>query len=619
VHLDARGQAQFLSYRTKILQPAALQLGNIVLAWRPPVDSPIVHEIKIYRDGQVIDALKDAKFEVLRREDQLEAASLDGTLTAVFHLPDLRVGDELEVSLTVFNDIPTLRPNESGLLFLNAAPAPGRYHLGLSWNRNRKLSVKMTADMAKVVAKSDEAMDFRFDNPPVLTPPSQAPPRFAWQRVIQYSDYSDWSALSGQLAQLFYKAEKLENNSPLKLEASRIAASNGTAMQRANAALKLVQQDVRYVYVGLNGGNLVPTSADETWRRRYGDCKAKTALLLALLTELNIKAEPVVVNSAGADDGLDQRLPLVDVFDHVLVRATIDGSTYWLDGTLPAVARASLKPVYPLKWVLPLTAAGSPLEEIPWQPAKAPEELTLYEIDARAGFDKPAKITVTEIARGLKGLQQQVTLSALSTGQLRELMIQQGGGGTFQNIDDVTWKYDEATGASILKTSGTGKVDWDDDGGGARSLALPGGGFNPPERRTRASGQDPDAPFYNKPEYTCSVTTVRVPENALKGHWSAKPDFDQYFFGRVYHRAFDFRDGAVRMVRGSRVSKTEIDVATALRDDGRIPAFDNSMGYISYSPEPGKSDVGKGELVPSTYDFDWTAVDVPCLQTSSAR
>ena len=38
--------------------------------------------------------------------------------------------------------------------------------------------------------------------------------------------------------------------------ASRIAAAQTTSLGRASAALKLVQQDVRYVYVGLNNGNL---------------------------------------------------------------------------------------------------------------------------------------------------------------------------------------------------------------------------------------------------------------------------------------------------------------------------------------------------------------------------
>ena len=70
----------------------------------------------MFRDGQVTDVLKNASFEVLRREDQLEAARLDGILTAVLRVPDLRVGDELEVDLTTFSSDPGLGHNEAGLL-----------------------------------------------------------------------------------------------------------------------------------------------------------------------------------------------------------------------------------------------------------------------------------------------------------------------------------------------------------------------------------------------------------------------------------------------------------------------------------------------------------------------
>ncbi len=76
----------------------------------------------------------------------------------------------------------------------------------------------------------------------------------------------------------------------------------------------------------------MPARADETWQRRFGDCKGKTVLLLALLKELGIQAEPALV-SLGGGDGLDERLPSLGAFNHVIVRATIGGKVYWLDGT----------------------------------------------------------------------------------------------------------------------------------------------------------------------------------------------------------------------------------------------------------------------------------------------
>ena len=619
VHLSDKAQAQYLGYRIKLLQSSALQLGNISIAWNPVAGAPIVHEIKVHRDGEVIDVLKDSTFEILRREDQLEAARLDGTLTAVLRIPDLRVGDELEVGLTSFESDPTLGQNHGGLLVLGPSPAPGRYHLGLSWEEGHEPNIKMTAEMNAAMTKSERQLDFRFDNPATLSPPKDAPPRYNWQRVVEYSDFPDWPAFSRLFAPLYAKAATLSADSPLRREATRIAAAHAASLDRASAALKLVQQDVRYIYVGLNAGNLTPASADETWRRRYGDCKGKTALLLALLAQMGIEAEAVLVNSAGADDGFDQRLPIPQLFDHVLVRAHIDGKVYWLDGTLPAVAAPSERPVVHLSHVLPLSARGSELEKLGWQAPTIPDEINLVEIDARAGFDKPVPIVSTQIVRGIKGLQEQVQYSSATPGQLLAVYRQNGIGGFWQAIDDVQWRYDQKARASILTIKGTGTIDWEDDGEGGKSLALPGGGFSPPDRRVRSADQSQDVPFYIKPEYDCHVTTVRLPASTQARHWSSKPSFDQRMFGRNFHRAWELRDGAIRMVRGSRVEQPEIDAATARRDNARIGAFDNSMAWITYDPSGEKASVGRGEKVPATYDFDWTAAEVPCLSPAQSR
>jgi transglutaminase-like putative cysteine protease len=618
VHFDAQGQEYYQSYRMRILHPNALQLGNLSIAWDPSAGAPTVHFIRVYRGEQVIDVLETASFEILRREGQLEAASLDGTLTAILRVPDLRVGDELEVGLTTRSNDPTLGANDAGLLVLAADPAPGRYRLGLSWEEGNEPRLRMTPEMAAAAQRQARAVTFSFDNPGPLTPPNDAPPRYGWQRVIEYSDFPDWASISRHFARLFTQAATLDAGSPLREEARRIAAAHSTPLDRAGAALRLVQQDVRYVYVGLNGGNLTPATADATWQRRYGDCKAKTALLLALLGELGIEAEPVLASNAGADDGLDERLPNPRIFDHVLVRARINGSDYWLDGTLPPVAGPARAPVMPYRWTLPLTAQGRSIEHREWRPSDRPDEVTLHEIDARAGFDQPARITNTTIIRGIAGLQAHAQFSGLTPAQLLSAMRQQLVGSTWQTIDDVQWRYDARAQASILTISGTGTIDWSDEGGGAKSLTLPGGGFNPPERRVRPAEQNQDLPYYNESNFNCHVTTVRLPQSTQASHWSFNSGFDTHLFGRNYYRAFDLRDGAIRMVRGSRVEQREIDAATARRDNQRIAAFDNTMALISYEPSGGGSHGGTDGRVPATYEIDWTADSVPCLSSSAA-
>lgn len=619
VHLDEQGQEQYLGYRVKILHQNALQLGNLSIAWNPSHGAPTVHVIRVYRDGKTRDVLEHASFEILRRENQLEAASLDGILTAILRVDDLRVGDELEVGLTIRSTDPTLGANEAGLLVLAPDPAPGRFRLGVSWDDGQEPHLKLTPDMAAVAKRGAREVTFQFDNPAILVPPQDAPARYGWQRAVEYSDFSDWAAISRQFAILFDKSAKLDPGSPLSAEAKRIATAYSSPLERASGALKLVQQQVRYIYVGLNGGNLAPATARETWQRRYGDCKGKTALLLGLLAELGIEAEPVLVSNAGTDDGLDDRLPSPLMFDHVLVRARINGADYWLDGTLPPVAGPSLTPIMPYRWVLPLTAQGRSIEHLEWRAPDRPDEITLHEIDAREGFEQPARITHTTIVRGIEGLQQQVQLSAVTPAQLLSALRQKMVGDTWQTIEDAQWRYDVKAQASVLTISGTGTIDWDDDGGGAKSLTLPGGGFNPPQRRVRPAEQNQALPYYNKPQFNCFVTTVRLPKSTQANHWSHNASFHAGIFGRTYYRQFELRDGAMRMVRGSRVERQEIDATTAKRDNEKIAAFNNSMASIDYDPTAKASAAEDDANVPTTYEIDWTADNVPCLPSVASR
>ena len=209
VRLEKDGQLQYIGYRMKILHPNALEAGNIAIAWNPAAGLPVVHSIKVYRNGVVTDVLKKTEFEVLRREDKLEAAMLDGTLTAVARVADLRVGDELEFSFTMPLNDPTLGQDNAGLLSLAPTTAPGRYRLGLSWAEGQKPAIKTTSDLKEIAKQTDQAIEVRFDNPANLKPASDAPPRYYWQRVVEYSDYPVWAAISRRFAPLYSKAATL--------------------------------------------------------------------------------------------------------------------------------------------------------------------------------------------------------------------------------------------------------------------------------------------------------------------------------------------------------------------------------------------------------------------------
>lgn len=621
VHLHKEGQFLHQSQRTKVLDSRALEAGNLGLTWNPAAGAPTVHTLQIHRGDAVIDVLAKNTFEVIQREDQLEQSMLNGFLTAILAVPDLRVGDELDFSYTLPSHDPVLGADSSGLLALGPAPFAGQYTLRLSWEKGQKPTLQMTQDFAKIKTSTGKSVSVTLNTPEMLSPPKDAPPRYSWQRVIEYSDFASWPVLSQRFNALYLDASQLAAQSGIKQEAKRIARAHAGNRARMKAALELVQQQIRYIYVGLDGGNIKPATAEETWRRRYGDCKGKTALLLALLRELDIPAEVVLAANSGADDGLEDRLPNLALFDHVLLRAQVEGVQYWLDATLPAVVEPSVTPFLPYRWVLPLSAQGHALERVQQGPFALPQEMYLTEIDARQGFDQSARMVQTSVSRGVEGLAEYMQLSSVSSERLKaEYRRALEGTDSWDEITDVSIRYDRSTQASILTLEGTGPVDWDDDGDGIYSLALPGGGFRPPARRQRASGDGADAPYYTAPSFSCHATTVRLPDGTDVANWDFNSVFDTKIYGRTYYRMMERRDdGTIRMVRGSRVEDPEITADQARQDNDRLDDFNNSKAVIQYTPDNVAPQWGYVRSVPATYDIDWVTSAAHCLPSTAPQ
>ncbi|MBI5899334.1 MAG: hypothetical protein HZB40_08935 [Rhodocyclales bacterium] len=158
---------------------------------------------------------------------------------------------------------------------------------------------------------------------------SGVPDDFFAARTLQFSEYQDWGAVARWAEPLF------ANGATLPAEVRDLVAKLKQLPgeeARALAALRWVQEEIRYFAVSLGESSHRPYPPQVVVDRRFGDCKDKTLLLLALLRELGIEAHPVLV--AQRSPRLPAKLlPTPLAFDHVLVRARVDGQHWYLDGT----------------------------------------------------------------------------------------------------------------------------------------------------------------------------------------------------------------------------------------------------------------------------------------------
>jgi len=610
------GEESYTAYRMTILKPEALQAGNVTISWNPGSGDATVHRLNIIRDGQVIDALKGAKFQVIQREGGLEQSILNGQLTALMQIPGLQIGDELEFGATIRQRDPTLGDHAFGIAQLPTQGMPGAFRYRLSWPDAKPLHWRATRDLPQstpTAADGRKTLVYELRDPGGAIINEGAPSRFNIRRLIEYSDFGSWGDVSKRFWPLFSDASRLAPNSPLRATAANIAAASADPAERAQAALRLVQDQIRYVYVGLDGGNYRPSSADETWTRRFGDCKAKTAVLLALLRELGIDAEAVLVNTFGGD-GTDERLPNPSMFNHVLVRARIGGSSYWLDGTRLGDRYLDRLPAPSFRWALALRQSGGDLEPVTPQALDRPEFVGFVDIDASAGVDKPAKIKAQHIMRQDDAYAIRLQLSAVAAEDadrsLRNYWRQQMN---WVEADAVSWQYDERNATLLLTLSGEGKPEWKGDAKEGHRLTLIGAGFFAPDQRRRAKEQDQTAPWATEfPRFKCWATTIRLPVAAPGRRWDYYADpMHLSMGGRAYWRASGLKGNILRTVMSSRVYLPEISATEAREVNDRIPGFNNNMSSVF---EEDRASGGKATTDPLPFadDMDWTGDDSVC-------
>ncbi len=622
------GLETYSAWRIKVLRPEGLAVGNIVLSWRPDSGAVHLHGLRLIRSGSVTDLTQSARFTVLRREDNLEQATLDGKLTAVFQVPGLQVGDELEFAATIGVKDPTLPDVRAALALLPQAGMPGAFRLRVAWPTGTPMRWQSTPDLAlaaPVSANGVDALTVEMRDPAAPPPPvTGAPLRYSLRRMVEFTNLKDWADLSRRLAPLYAKAAQLRPDSPLRAEAARIAAATPDPERRASMALRLVEDKVRYVYVGLDGANMTPANADETWQRRFGDCKGKTVLLIALLRELGIAGTPLLVNTKGGDP-LADRLPDPALFDHVVVRAMIAGKPRLLDGT--RLGDGELATLAPNEWRngLPLTEAGDGLLTLPQPPAPWPLRLTVLDVDLTAGFGDRAPVKATRVVRGNEAMAIGGALRSMPLDQAEQALKRywNEAEGWFEPTR-VTWHADEASGAVVLTAAGEGDVEW--EGGGKnddqpanqqpanRQLAIWGAGFVPPAKFRRPREQDQTLPWQTDfPAYSCWITTLRLPPQTPTWHWefNAEP-VDRTLGGVAYWRRAALQGNVMRTVMSRRTLVPEISAQDAEAVNKALPDFDNAISHVRQAPTFKGAASWPARPLPFTDATDWTSPQAPC-------
>jgi hypothetical protein len=155
-----------------------------------------------------------------------------------------------------------------------------------------------------------------------------APNRFKYDAFE--GDLSTWKSYGAWCASLWKGLDKLP--------ADRVAFFNDLVKDAPDNYEKIrrlytyLQKNFRYVSIQLGIGGFRPFSADFTEKKKYGDCKALSNCMQAMLATVGIKSYSAIINAGNNALAMDPDFP-AQLSNHVILCVPMQKDTVWLECT----------------------------------------------------------------------------------------------------------------------------------------------------------------------------------------------------------------------------------------------------------------------------------------------
>lgn len=211
--------------------------------------------------------------------------------------------------------------------------------------------------------------------------------------TLAYGSGASWKATAGAYAKI---VEPLLDPAPVAANAREAIGDARTDADKVNRIAGWVHRRVRYAAIELGEASMVPTAPKVTLERGYGDCKALSALVVAMARAVDVEAD-VAVLLASNDTDIGELTPGFGAFNHAIVR--VDGDQVgWLDPTWEVLGLGELPPADQARRALRIRDGVLGLEITPRQKSGDALHSITYEYDFAE--NAPGTMRRTEVTRG---------------------------------------------------------------------------------------------------------------------------------------------------------------------------------------------------------------------------
>jgi tetratricopeptide (TPR) repeat protein len=145
---------------------------------------------------------------------------------------------------------------------------------------------------------------------------------------VSFSTGASWQSIAAGYAKI---VDEKVNAQDVRAVSSAVTSGRSARDEKVAAILQYLAREVRYTGVEFGDAAIVPHPPVETLKRKYGDCKDKATLAVAMLRAAGIPANLALLNAGGRQD-VPTELPGMGLFDHAIVHLP-GAPELWLDVT----------------------------------------------------------------------------------------------------------------------------------------------------------------------------------------------------------------------------------------------------------------------------------------------
>lgn len=292
----------------------------------------------ILPDGTIVYAALNAIHDITPPSYAYSNMYTDEKLRVV-SMPALQSGAILEIKATTEDKYTNIRSGLgiSSKWFQKDIPVlRGEYIVKLPLSQEIKWKTE-NCDIQPVVTSDKHEKRYRWsliNIPPLAREPGMPPTRNLISQVIIFSTTS-WEDVCKWFINLTKDRQKA--TLPIKKKVKELTGSLKSRQEKIKAIYEYVATQIRYVAIELEEGAYQPSTPEDVFTYKYGDCKDKVSLMITMLDEIGVEAFYALISPAPRGD-INQEIPSMGQFNHVIAAVPQNDGWLWLDPTAETCA-----------------------------------------------------------------------------------------------------------------------------------------------------------------------------------------------------------------------------------------------------------------------------------------